>query len=117
MVSESDFPAAQDADELDTQEIRHLQNRGAVVRAKNLKTAALMETGASVPVEDRTGMMLAEAVEPEGRNSDQAADNPVAIEFASVEEAIATHNSPAYQEALKALDGGAVREIRIVPGV
>ena len=86
MVSESDFPAVQDANELDTQELRHLQNRGAVVRAKNLKTAALMETGASVPVEDRTGMMLAEAVEPEGRNSDQAADNPVAIEFASVDE-------------------------------
>ena len=58
---------AQDANELDTQELRHLQNCGALVRAKNLKTAALMETGAGVPVEDRTGVMLAEVVEPEGR--------------------------------------------------
>jgi uncharacterized protein (DUF1330 family) len=44
-------------------------------------------------------------------------DRTVVIEFPSVEAAIATHNSAAYQEALKALDGGAVREIRIVPGV
>ena len=43
-------------------------------------------------------------------------DRTVVIEFPSVEAAIATHDSPAYQEALKALDGGAVREIRIVPG-
>ncbi len=41
----------------------------------------------------------------------------VLIEFASVEEARAAHDSPAYQEALAALDGGAVRDLRIVPGV
>jgi uncharacterized protein (DUF1330 family) len=39
------------------------------------------------------------------------------IEFASVEAAMAAHDTPAYQEALKALDGGAVRDLRIVPGV
>ena len=44
-------------------------------------------------------------------------DRTVLIEFDSVEQAIATHNSPAYQEALKALEGGAIREIRIVPGL
>ena len=41
----------------------------------------------------------------------------VLIEFASVEAAVAAHDSAAYQEALAALDGGAVRDMRIVPGV
>lgn len=40
----------------------------------------------------------------------------VLIEFESVEAAVAAHESPAYQEALAALDGGAVRDLRIVPG-
>lgn len=40
----------------------------------------------------------------------------VVIEFPSVEAARAAHESAAYQEALVALDGGAVRDMRIVPG-
>ncbi len=40
----------------------------------------------------------------------------VLLEFASVEAARAAHDSPAYQAALAALDGGAVRDMRIVPG-
>ena len=40
----------------------------------------------------------------------------VIIEFDSVEAARAAHDSPAYQDALAALDGGAVRDMRIVPG-
>ena len=40
----------------------------------------------------------------------------VVIVFDSVEAARAAHDSPAYQEALAALDGGAVRDLRIVPG-
>lgn len=41
----------------------------------------------------------------------------VLIEFASVEAAVAAHDSEAYQQALAALGDGAVRDIRIVPGV
>ena len=41
----------------------------------------------------------------------------VLIEFDSVEQAMAAHDSPAYQEALAALGDGADREIRIIPGV
>ena len=41
----------------------------------------------------------------------------VLIEFDSVEAAVAAHDGAAYQEALAALDGGAVRDLRIVPGV
>jgi len=40
----------------------------------------------------------------------------VLIEFDSVEAARAAHDSPAYQEALAALDDGAVRDLRIMPG-
>ena len=41
----------------------------------------------------------------------------VLIEFDSVEAAQAAHDSPAYQQALAALNGGAVRDMRIVPAV
>jgi uncharacterized protein (DUF1330 family) len=41
----------------------------------------------------------------------------VISEFPSVEKAVAAYGSPAYQEALKALGDGAVRDIRIVEGL
>lgn len=41
----------------------------------------------------------------------------VVIEFDSVEQARAAHDSAAYQAALAALAGGAERDIRIVEGV
>jgi uncharacterized protein (DUF1330 family) len=41
----------------------------------------------------------------------------VIIQFESVEAARAAHDSPAYRDALAALNGGAVRDLRIVPGV
>jgi len=44
-------------------------------------------------------------------------ERTVLIEFDSVEQARAAHDSPAYREALAALAGGAEREIRIVEGV
>jgi len=42
------------------------------------------------------------------------AERVVMIEFDSVEQAIAAHDGPGYQAALKLLDGGVDREIRIV---
>lgn len=41
----------------------------------------------------------------------------VLVEFDSVEQAIATHDSPGYQAALAALGDGAEREIRIIEGI
>ncbi len=41
----------------------------------------------------------------------------VLIEFDSVAQAIATHDSPAYRAALDALGDGADRELRIIEGV
>jgi len=44
-------------------------------------------------------------------------ERTVLIEFDSVDQAVTTHDSPAYQAALAALDGGVVRDLRIVAGV
>jgi uncharacterized protein (DUF1330 family) len=41
-------------------------------------------------------------------------ERTIVIEFDSVQQAISTHDSAAYQEALRALGGGADRDIRIV---
>ena len=41
----------------------------------------------------------------------------VMIEFESVAAAIAAHDSPGYQAALKALGNGAERDMRIIEGV
>jgi uncharacterized protein (DUF1330 family) len=41
----------------------------------------------------------------------------VLIEFASLAQAIAAHDSPAYQQALRALGSGADRDMRIIEGV
>jgi uncharacterized protein (DUF1330 family) len=41
----------------------------------------------------------------------------VVTEFESVAKAIAAHDSPEYQKALRALGDGAVRDLRIVEGV
>ena len=41
----------------------------------------------------------------------------VVIEFDSVEQARAAHDSPAYQAALAVLAGGAERDLRILEGV
>ncbi len=41
----------------------------------------------------------------------------VVIEFDSIEQALATHDSPAYRAALAALEGGVVRDVRIVAGL
>lgn len=44
-------------------------------------------------------------------------DRTVVIEFDSVAQAVKVHESPAYQAALAALAGGAVRDMRIVAGL
>jgi uncharacterized protein (DUF1330 family) len=41
----------------------------------------------------------------------------VVTEFESVAKALAAHDTPAYQEALRVLGDGAVRDLRIVEGV
>jgi uncharacterized protein (DUF1330 family) len=45
------------------------------------------------------------------------AQRTVLIEFESVTQALAAHDSPAYQEALRAFGNAADRDLRIVEGV
>ena len=45
------------------------------------------------------------------------AERTVLIEFESVAKAVAVHDSAAYQAALAALAGGAVRDLRVIAGV
>ena len=44
-------------------------------------------------------------------------ERTVVIELDSIDKAMATHDSAAYQNALQALAGGAVRDLRIIGGV
>ena len=44
-------------------------------------------------------------------------ERTVVIEFESVAQALAAHDSPGYQQALRALGNGAERDLRIVEGV
>jgi len=43
-------------------------------------------------------------------------ERTVVTEYQSLENATASYSSPAYQEALKALGNGAVRDVRIIEG-
>jgi uncharacterized protein (DUF1330 family) len=45
------------------------------------------------------------------------AQRTVVIEFESVAQAVAAHDSPEYQDALRALGNGADRDLRIIEGV
>ena len=44
-------------------------------------------------------------------------ERTVIIEFDSLDKALAVYDDPAYREALKALDGGVDRDMRVVEGV
>ena len=44
-------------------------------------------------------------------------ERTVVIEFPTLEHALAVYDSPGYRAALAALGNGAVRDVRIVPGV
>ena len=66
-------------------------------------------------IESGGGRFLARAMAVKSYE-DGVTERTVIIEFDSVEQAMATHDSAAYQAALAALAGGAVRDLRIVPG-
>jgi uncharacterized protein (DUF1330 family) len=80
-----------------------------------LKLAAYAKL-AGPSIEAGGGCFLARATAVQAYEAGQT-QRTVIIEFPSVEQAIAVHDGPEYQSALKALDGGAVRDLRIVPGV
>jgi len=67
-------------------------------------------------IEAGGGRMLARGPAVKAYESGQL-ERTVLIEFDSVEQAIAVHESAAYKAALQALDDGAVRDMRVVPGL
>jgi uncharacterized protein (DUF1330 family) len=67
-------------------------------------------------IEAGGGRILARGVAAKAYE-DGKIDRTVLIEFDSVEQAVAAHDSAAYRAALAALAGGAVRDIRIVQGL
>jgi uncharacterized protein (DUF1330 family) len=62
------------------------------------------------------GKVLASTNAVEARENG-ASQQTVLIEFKSFEAAVAAYDSPDYQKALAALDGGADRDLRIFEGV
>ncbi|HEX4674821.1 MAG TPA: DUF1330 domain-containing protein [Steroidobacteraceae bacterium] len=67
-------------------------------------------------IEAGGGRFLARAVATQAYEHGKL-ERIVVIEFDSVEQALATHDSPAYKAALVALGDGVIRDLRIVPGV
>jgi uncharacterized protein (DUF1330 family) len=66
-------------------------------------------------IEAGGGRFLARATAAKAYD-DGMLERTVLIEFDSVAQAVAVHESPEYQKALAALDGGVIRDLRIVPG-
>lgn len=66
-------------------------------------------------IESGGGRFLARAMAAKAYE-DGKIERTVLIEFESIDQAVAVHDSPEYQAAVAALDGGAVRDLRIVPG-
>jgi uncharacterized protein (DUF1330 family) len=66
-------------------------------------------------IQSQGGRILARGVAAKAYESGQL-ERTVLIEFDSIEHAVAVHDSPQYQAALKALDGGAVRDMRVIAG-
>jgi uncharacterized protein (DUF1330 family) len=67
-------------------------------------------------IEAGGGRFLARAMAVRAYEAGQT-QRTVLIEFDSVEQAVAAHDSPGYRAALAALADGAVRDVRIVSGV
>ena len=69
------------------------------------------------PVMEKAGAKFLVRGEPAKVYEAGLMERCVVIEFDSVQKAIETHDSPGYQEALRALGDGAERDLRIVEGI
>lgn len=85
--------------------VRELTDADKLARYAELATPAIAAHG---------GRFIARGL-PEAAFEEGTLDRTAIIEFPSVADAVAAYESQAYQLALAALDGGAVRDIRIIP--
>jgi uncharacterized protein (DUF1330 family) len=86
---------------------RSIRNAEAVAAYAKLAGPALQGAG---------GRFLARGL-PARAYENGLKERTVLIEFDSIAQAIAAHDSPAYQEALRVLGDGADRDLRIVEGL
>ncbi|MCB1307586.1 MAG: DUF1330 domain-containing protein [Leptospiraceae bacterium] len=70
----------------------------------------------AAPVLENCGARFLTRGMPEKTYEHGQSERVVLLEFDSVAAAISLYESPAYQESLKALGDGAVRDVRIVAG-
>ena len=85
---------------------REIKDAGKVAAYAKLAGPALMEAG---------GRFIARG-DPSTIYELGMMQRTVVLEFETVEQAVAAHDSPAYQVALAALGDGADRDIRIIAG-
>ena len=85
---------------------RSIRDAGALAAYAKLALPALQNAG---------GRFLARGA-PAKVYEQGVGERTVLIEFASVAAAIAAHDSPAYQEALRALGNAVERDLRIIEG-
>lgn len=86
---------------------------------REIKDAAKLAAYAKLAgpaIEGAGGRFLARGVAELAYEAGQL-QRTVLVEFDSIEQAVAAHESPAYQAALAALADGVVRDLRIVRGV
>jgi uncharacterized protein (DUF1330 family) len=83
---------------------------------KNPEALAAYATLAAPSIQAEGGRVLARGT-PAKTYEAGLNQRTVIIEFDSVAQATAAHDSPGYQEALKALGDAAERDLRIVEGV
>jgi uncharacterized protein (DUF1330 family) len=86
---------------------RSIHDREALAAYAKLAGPALQKAG---------GRVLARGT-PEKVYESGLSERTVLLEFDSVAQAIAAHDSPAYQEALRVLGNAVDRDMRIVEGV
>jgi uncharacterized protein (DUF1330 family) len=86
---------------------RSISNPGAVAEYGKLAKPALEAAGGRIIVRGLPAKTFESGCQ----------ERTVVIEFESVERAIAAYESAAYKVALRALAGGAERDMRIVEGV
>jgi uncharacterized protein (DUF1330 family) len=86
---------------------RTIRNADALAAYAKLALPALQSAG---------GRFLARGA-PAKVYEQGVSERAVLIEFPSVAAAIAAHDSPAYQEALRALGSAVERDLRIIEGV
>ena len=85
--------------------VRELTDADKLARYAELATPAIAAHG---------GRFIARGL-PEAAFEEGTLERTAIIEFPSVAAAVAAYESEGYQAALAALDGGALRDIRIIP--